>query len=114
MQSGQEIDFRGHNEIDLRNPPRIRSDGSAVTIKIEQCQSNNGIKMNKQEVDKTDTETLEKLQVSQENTFECKICDKRFTKHVYLKTHQKIHTAEESSKCGMCGKNFSKFHYLSG
>ena len=41
--SEQEIekgDFRIMNsEIYFRNPRRIRSDGSAVTLKIEQCQS---------------------------------------------------------------------------
>ena len=48
-----------------------------------------------------------------ENNFECKTCNKCYSKKVKLIEHQRSHTGERPFACETCGKSFSRSCNLS-
>lgn len=43
-----------------------------------------------------------------EKSYECLVCGKRFSKQLSVKQHSRIHTAGQNHICLTCGKRFSK------
>ncbi|CAG2101860.1 unnamed protein product [Medioppia subpectinata] len=42
-----------------------------------------------------------------ENPFECIVCEKKFSKLVYLRNHEKTHSSIKDKVCGTCGARFA-------
>ena len=47
-----------------------------------------------------------------EKTYECDVCEKRFTQPGSLKKHKRIHTNERPYECDVCDKAFRRSDVL--
>ncbi|KAF0696686.1 zinc finger protein 239-like, partial [Aphis craccivora] len=41
---------------------------------------------------------------TEENPYQCDVCDKLFTQNTHLKVHRRIHTGEKPYQCDVCDK----------
>ena len=56
------------------------------------------------------TKIITKFKSEENETFECKLCQKSFKKRCHLTTHSSMHTQKELCKCAICNKTFTQKH----